>query len=79
MVNRALVKRPNERNSKMFRKMRKQQVDESKRRDIQRIAFLMSAVLLGAALVASVGCKTADSHKGGFTVPGFLGLDKPEE
>ncbi|MBQ9811889.1 MAG: hypothetical protein IJM54_01125 [Thermoguttaceae bacterium] len=63
----------------MFRKMRKQQVDESKRRDIQRIAFLMSAVLLGAALVASVGCKTADSHKGGFTVPGFLGLDKPEE
>ena len=52
-------------------------VDESKRRDLKRIAFLAGAILIGSTLVASSGCKTGDGSRP-KTVPGFLGLDTPQ-
>ncbi|MBP5620729.1 MAG: hypothetical protein J6X44_01810 [Thermoguttaceae bacterium] len=66
----------------MFSKTQKGQkgrafVDESKRRNLKRIAFLAGAILIGSTLVASSGCKTGDDSRP-KTVPGFLSLDTPE-
>ncbi|MBQ9874056.1 MAG: hypothetical protein IJM30_06305 [Thermoguttaceae bacterium] len=52
--------------------------DESKRRDLRRLALAASAILLGSTVLFSSGCQTTKSRKTSKTVDDFLQADKPQ-
>ncbi|MBP5620728.1 MAG: hypothetical protein J6X44_01805 [Thermoguttaceae bacterium] len=56
----------------------RRQVDESKRRDLKRIALVLGAVLFGSTLVVSSGCKSTSPRRNDKTIDDFLSDKKPQ-
>ena len=59
-------------------RQRQTQVDESKRRDLKRIALFTGALLFGPACLFSSGCKSPNAGKKDKTIDDFLSDKKPQ-
>ncbi len=57
---------------------KRQAVDESKRRDLKRLAALVGLAFVAASLpLAATGCRSTKNQKESKTLDDFLAADKP--